>query len=155
MPYFAWMIGIDERQQRFAHFLVARGDVEHGDLRARESVAEDADDAGAHRFGEFIEPEIAVGAGDFLQHQLRIADPEIVGAESAHAHDAEILIAHHDRIRGAPFVAGEEAGGDEIDVGFEGRIEGVFPRLQLGEDRDVSVVRVCLPGPKVSPNSPR
>ena len=40
-------------------------------------------------------------------------------------------------IGGAPFVAGEKAGGDEIDVRLERRFEAVFPALELGEDRDV------------------
>ena len=88
---------IDQREQRLAHFLVTRRDVEHRNLRARERVAEDADDARSHRVGEFIEPEIAIGAGHFLEHELRIAHLEIVGAEGAHPHDPEILVAHHDR----------------------------------------------------------
>ena len=88
---------IDQREERFAHFLVTRRNIEHRNFRARERVAEDADDARPHRLGEFIEPEIAIRAGDFLEHELRIGHPEIVGAESAHADDPEILVAHHDR----------------------------------------------------------
>ena len=78
-----------------------------------------------------------VGARDFLQELLRVDDPEVVGAERAHADDAEVLVAHHHRIRRAPLVAGEEARDDEVDVRLERRLEAVLPALEPGEDRDV------------------
>ena len=62
---------------------------------------------------------------------------EVVGAEGADADDAEVVVAHHDRIGRAPLVAGEQPRGDVVDVGLERRVEAVLPRLQLGEDRDV------------------
>ena len=128
---------IDQWQERLAHFLITGRDIEHRNFRSRERVAEDADDARTHRLGEFIETKIAIRAGHFLEHQLRIDHLEIVGAKGAHAHDPEILIAHHDRIRSAPFVPGEKAGRDKINVRLEGRLEAVLPRLERGQNRDV------------------
>ena len=78
-----------------------------------------------------------VRAGHFLQEQLRIGDLEVVGAEGARADDAEVLVAQHDGVAGAPLVAGEQARVDEVDVDLEGRLEAVLPRLQLRQDGDV------------------
>ena len=50
---------------------VARGHVERGHAAGGERVAEDADDARAHGVGEFIEAEMVVGAGDFLEENRR------------------------------------------------------------------------------------
>ena len=73
---------------------------------------------------------------------------EVVGAERAHADDAEVLVAHHDRVRRAPLVAGEQARGDVVDVGLERRVEAVLPRLELREDRDVVGRQRVLAGPE-------
>ena len=62
---------------------------------------------------------------------------EIVDAVGAGADDAKIGVAHHDGIGRAPFVAGEQAGVDEIDIGLEGRVQAVFPSFERGEDGDV------------------
>ena len=80
---------------------------------------------------------MVVGAGDLAQEGGRVDDAEVERAESAQAHYAEVFVAHHDGVGGAPFVAGEEAGGDVVDVGLEGRLEAVFPALDAGEHRDV------------------
>ena len=109
---------------------VARGDVEHRDLARGERLAEDADDARAHHVGELVEPEMIVRARDFLQELRRIDDAEIVCPERAHPDDAEILVAHHHRIRRAPLVAREQARGQEVDVRLERRLEAVFPALE-------------------------
>ena len=154
-PYLAIDRRVDERQQRLAQLGVARGDVEHRNLRRRDRVGEDADDARAHRVGELVEPEVVVRAGDLAQERLRLDDLEVVGAERAHAHDAEVVVAQHHRVRRAPLVAGEEPRDDEVDVGLERRVEAERPRLDLREDRDVVGVSECLPGLNVSPNSPR
>ena len=136
-PVLRFELRVDERQQRFAHFLVARRDVERRHLGAGDGVAEDADDARAHRVGELVEAEVVVGAGDFLQEALRLDHLEVVGAEGAQADDAEVLVAHHDRVRRAPLVAGEQPRVDEVDVGLERRLEAVLPALEAGQDRDV------------------
>ena len=78
-----------------------------------------------------------VGAGHFLQELRRIDDAEVVGAERAHADDAEVLVAHHHGIRRAPLVAGEEARDDVVDVGLERRLESVLPALEPRQHRDV------------------
>ncbi len=106
-------------------------------LRRRLRVGEDADDARAHRVGELVEAEVLIRAGHFLQEELRVDDPEVVGPERADADDPEIVVAHHDRVRGAPLVAGEQARVQEVDVRLERRVEAVLPRLQLGQNRDV------------------
>ena len=80
---------------------------------------------------------MVVGAGDFLEEQFHVGDVEIEDAVGARADDAEIGVAHHDGIGGAPFVAGEEAGVDVIDVGLERRMQAVFPAFERGEDGDV------------------
>ncbi len=78
-----------------------------------------------------------VGARDFLDEEGRLGDTEVECAVRTQPHDAKVIVAHHDGIGGAPFVAGEEAGGHEEDVGLERDVEGVLPRLQFGEDGDV------------------
>ena len=119
-PVFALDDWVDDRQQRLAQIHVARGHVEHGNVRGGERVAEDADEPRTHRVGEFVEAEMVVGPRDFFQEQFGIDDPEIIRAEGPHAHDAEVLVAQHDGVGGAPFVAGEQARGDVVDVGLEG-----------------------------------
>ena len=90
-----------------------------------------------HIAGEFVETKVLIRAGDLLEDQLGIDDAEVVGAEGADADDAEIVVAHHDRIRGAPLVAGEQARVHVVDIGLERRVEAVLPRLQLRQDGDV------------------
>jgi hypothetical protein len=77
-------------------------------------------DARAHGVEEFIEAEVIVRARDFLQEHFHVHDLEVERAEGPRAHDAEILIAHHDGIARAPLVAGEEPRVDVINVGLEG-----------------------------------
>jgi len=62
---------------------------------------------------------------------------EIINAVGADADHAEIRVAHHDGVGGAPFVAGEQAGVDEINVGLEGGFQTVFPAFEVGENGDV------------------
>ena len=102
------MIGLITGSSASPSSRVARGDVERRDLRLRERVGEHADDPRAHRVVEFVEPEMIVGARDFLQELLHVDDAEIVRAVGAQAHDAEVLVAHHHRIGRAPLVAGEQ-----------------------------------------------
>ena len=128
---------IDHRQQRVAELAVARGHVEHRHLRRRDRVGEQADDARAHGVAELVEPEVVIGAGDLAQERRRADDLEVVGAERADAHDAEVVVAQHHRVRRAPLVAGEQPRDDVVDVGLERRIEAVLPRRELREDRDV------------------
>ena len=77
-----------------------------------------------------------------------IDDAEVVRPEGAHAHDAEVLVAHHDGIRRAPLVAGEEARDDVVDVGLERRLEAVLPALEAREHRDVVGGQRVLAGPE-------
>ena len=88
-----------------------------------QGIAEHADDSGSHRFGKFVEPKIVIGPGQFLQKELRIDDAKIVGTECTRSNDSEIAVAHHDRIRRAPLVAGEESSIEEVDVGLERGLE--------------------------------
>ena len=101
-PYFARTTGLMSGSSASPSSRVARRDVEHRHLRRRQRVAEDADDARAHRVGELVEPEVLVRAGHFLQEQLRVDDLEVVGAERARADDPEVLVAHHDRVARCP-----------------------------------------------------
>ncbi|MEZ5285992.1 MAG: hypothetical protein R2712_14520 [Vicinamibacterales bacterium] len=128
---------VDERQERVTELRIARGHIEHGDLRGGDGVGEDADDARAHRIAELVQPEVVVRSRHFAQERLRLDDAEVVGAERAHAHDAEVGVAEHEGIGGPPLVAREQARDDVVDVGLEGRVEAVGPRLDPREDRDV------------------
>ena len=128
---------IDQRQQGVAKFAVARGDVEHRNLRGGERLAEHTDEPRAHDVRELVQPEMVVRAGHFLQELCGLDNPEVVGAKSAHTNDAEILVADHDRVRRAPLVAREQARDDEIDVGLEGGFEAVLPSLEARQHRDV------------------
>jgi hypothetical protein len=78
-----------------------------------------------------------VRARDLLEELLHVAHAEVVRAVRAQAHDAEILVAHHHGIGGAPLVAREHTRDDVIDVGLERALQAVLPALEVGEDRDV------------------
>ena len=91
----------------------------------------------AHRVGKFLEPEMIVRPRDFLEKHLHVGDLEIEDAVGPRADDAEIRVAQHDRVGGAPFVAGEQARVDVIEVRFERRVQSVFPAFERGENRDV------------------
>jgi hypothetical protein len=106
-------------------------------LRGRQRVAEDADDARAHRVGELIEAEVVIGAGDLAQEQLGVDDLEVVRPERPRPDDAEIIVAHHHRIGGAPLVPREQAGVEEVDVRLERGFQPVLPGRQARQDRDV------------------
>jgi len=55
---------IDERQERFAEFVVAaRRQSSTGTLAEASASVKHADDARAHGIGKFIQPEMIVGAG--------------------------------------------------------------------------------------------
>ena len=62
---------------------------------------------------------------------------EIERTVGTHADHAEICIAHHDWVSGAPSISGEETCVDKIHVRFERRFKSVFPALERGQDRDV------------------
>jgi hypothetical protein len=62
---------------------------------------------------------------------------EIERAVGPRAHNAEIGVAHHDRVGRAPLVAGEQARVDVIHVSFERRMQTVFPALERGKDGDI------------------
>ena len=53
---------------------------------------------------------------------------------------AEVGVAHHHRIRRAPFQIGELFRVDEIDFGFKRRVEAMFPGAELRQDRRVTAV---------------
>src|SRR5439155_15423970 len=76
-------------------------------------------------------------ARDLLQEQLRLDDLEVVDTERTQADDAKILIAHHDRVRRAPFVAREKPSENVVDVRLERALEAVLPALEVRQDRDV------------------
>src|SRR5687768_669591 len=139
---------IDDGQQRLAELAVARGDVEHGHFAGGERLAEDTHETRAHRVGKLIEAEMMVGARHFLQEPRRIGDAEVVGAERPDPDDAEVLVAHHHWIRRAPFVAGEQARDDVIDVRLERRLETVLPALEARQDRNVVRRQRVLAGPE-------
>ena len=83
-----------------------------------------------------------VRAGDFLQKGVHVGDVKIKDAIGARANDAEIGVAQHDRVGGAPFVAGKQAGvGQDRDVvGGErmfARSEGIAELAEIHELRDL------------------
>src|SRR5688572_20427451 len=78
-----------------------------------------------------------IRARDLAQERLRLDNPEIVDTEGTHAHNAHVVVRHHHRIRCAPFVAREQPRVEKIDISLERRIEGIFPRAQPREHRNV------------------
>jgi hypothetical protein len=78
-----------------------------------------------------------VRARHLAEEGLGIHDLEVVGPERAHADDAEVVVAQHHGVGGAPLVPCEEPCDHVVDVGLERRVEAVGPRLDLREDRDV------------------
>ena len=58
-----------------------------------------------------------------------------VDAEAAQADRAEFLVADGDRSRRAPVLVGLQPRGEEVDVGFERRLELLVPVHQVGQQR--------------------
>jgi hypothetical protein len=66
-----------------------------------------------------IEAKVIVGPRHFPEKAWDVADFKIVRSEGAQTNDSKILIPNHHRIRCTPLVAGEQARGDEIDIGLK------------------------------------
>src|SRR5205809_5359728 len=62
---------------------------------------------------------------------------ERVSAERAYPDRTDLGIPHHDRILRAPLPIGPLPHRDEINLGFEGRIESVLPPHQGCENREI------------------
>jgi hypothetical protein len=73
-------------------------------------------------------------------------DAETVAAEGANAERPEFLVAHRDRLRGAPFKPGLLFLAVEIDIGLERRGEALVPVQQRGEQRKVARLERVEPG---------
>ena len=108
MPYFAVVPGLiaaaarcqsrcsAQRRRARAILALAMASVKTDDLRA-------------HHIRELVEAEVIVGAGHFFQEQRRVDDLEVVLAERR-MHDAEVGVAHHDRVGRAPICCRRRCG---------------------------------------------
>ena len=96
-PYFAPTTGlmIGSSASPSSEYRVATSST--GTCDCGEGLAEHAHHARAHGVGEFVEAEVLVRAGHLPEEQLRLDDLEVEGAVRAQSHDAEVLVAGHDR----------------------------------------------------------
>ena len=94
---------VDERKQRLAKLRIPAGDVEHRDLRVRERLGKDADDSRAHGLGKLVEAEVVIEPATSFR---KIFGSVILKSrpERADPDDAEIVVAHHHGIGGAPLL---------------------------------------------------
>src|SRR5207245_2306537 len=67
---------------------------------------------------------------------------------SSQPHHAEIRVAHHHGIRGAPLQIGELFRVDKINFRLERRVESVFPGAQLRQDGSVAALNAVAAGAK-------
>lgn len=123
--------------EEVAHLPVLASQVQDRNLGVAQNIAELGNDDVADLSNDLVLREFAVGADHVLQEQGSVLDRDRVGAKSSDAHDAEVLIAHHDRVHGAPLQVGESLGVDEVNLGNERGIEAVLPTLEGGKNRHV------------------
>ena len=95
------------------------------------------DDDVADLEGHFVRRELAIRAHNLGQELGRVGDLDRVGPERTQADRAELGVAQHDGVLGAPFQVGEAVGVDEVDLGLERRFEPVIPVLQRRHDRHI------------------
>ena len=114
-----------------------RGQVQHRHLRGRQGAAEASDDQLPQELLHLLGAELRVGADQLAQQPVRVGDPQRVCAERPQPHHAELGVAEHDRVLGAPLEVGELAGVDEVDLRLERRVEPVLPALERRQDRQV------------------
>ena len=80
------------------------------------------------------------GAADLLEEDARISDAIGVDAVTAQADRAELLVADGDGRGRAPLLVDLQARREEVDLGLEGRLEGLVPVHQIGEQGQVAGV---------------
>jgi len=140
--------GIDQWQERFPKFQIAARHVEHRNVCLGQGFAEHTHNPRTHHIREFFKTKMLIRPGHFLEKEPRLDDFEIVNAESTRADHAKIVIAHHDRVRGAPLIAGENTRDDEVNVRLERRLEAVLPRFERGQNWNVVGGQRVFAGPE-------
>ncbi len=126
--------------------VVVRREVERRDLRLGEGVGEPRQDRRAQLAGDLVGRGQAAGADDVLEEDLGVRDPHGIGAEGPQPDHAELGVAHHHRVGGAPLEVGEQPGVEEVDLGLERALETVLPAAQGGQDRHVLGLDLVAPG---------
>ena len=87
--------------------------------------------SGSERFSTIKIPR----AADLAVKRFGLAQVIGVNAEAAQTHGAELLVANGDGVGRSPVLVGLNPRGEEVHVGFEGRLKGLVPVSQVGEDR--------------------
>ena len=111
--------------------------VEHRDPGGGDHPAELLHDDVADLERDLVLGELAVGADDLADEDAGVGHADGVGPKGAQPRRPELRVAQDDRVLGAPLEVGEAAGGDEVDLGLERRLEAVVPVLQRRQDRHV------------------
>ena len=91
---------------------------------------------------------MCVGAGHLFDQSARISDANRIDSKRSQSDHAEIVIAHHDRIRGAPLQVGKLLRVDKVNFGFERRSESILPCAEFCKNRRVATVDRVEPGSK-------
>ncbi len=87
-------------------------------------------------------------AADLVEEDARIGDAVGVDAVTAQPHRAELLVADGDGRGRAPLLVDLQARREEVDLGLEGRFEGLVPVHQVGEQRQIARVERVQAGAK-------
>ena len=115
------------RQQQFVHFLrqqhLVGGHIEEGDAGSAEGGSQLGHGEVAQLLFELLAAVGGTHAGYFAEEGGGIADAVGIHAEGAQLDHAEIGIAHGNRLGSAPAAGELLAGVEEVNVGFEGRLE--------------------------------
>ena len=115
------------RQQQLVHFLrqqhLVGSHIEEGDAGGAEGGGQLGHGQVAQLLFELLATVGSAHAGDFAEEGGGIADAVGIHAEGAQLDHAEIGIAHGHRLGSAPAAGELLAGVEEVNVGFEGRLE--------------------------------
>ena len=122
--------------------------IEEGNIAGGEDVGHAGDDGLAELAFEVGDVVGVARAGDFGEELARVLDAVSVDAIAAQADGAEFLFADGDGRGGAPLLIHLQAGGEEVDVGLEGRLEALVPVHEVGEQGQVAGVEGVEAGAK-------
>ena len=117
--------------------IVVGGEVQNGNFCFCDGVHAAGDGEVPQLFVDAFYGEFGVGSGHFFYKYTRIFYTKGKTTEGAKAYGAELCVAEHDGVAGAPFLIDELPGADKEHVGFKRAVETIFPSFQRGKDGHV------------------
>ena len=108
--------GRDFSRYQFAQISGVRRHVQNRDARPCQHPADLLHDDVADLERDLVHGEFTIGAHDLGQEPGRIHHANAIGAKGPQAHRAELRVAGHDRVLGAPFQIIEAGRVDKVDL---------------------------------------